>query len=228
MENRRRRSSLGKAALERHQLVSTHMAHYKPSLADLSNRIDNPLRAYKLPQIKQAARKFARNINADEELCVRAVQVAYDPPNWSNVPGITPREREALENERSEEDGGFAGRWRRFRADCHLRRHRHDQGFFSSDFRLLFRRGGFWYQTKALRVTVVCLCFSAIVQGFVQSVSNGANQTMPEYFKLKHDNPVTNNHEWVSTRAIWQFSTINAITYLAAGICGKNSVSYVA
>ena len=150
--------------------------------------------------------------------------MAYDPPNWRNVPGITPREIEALENERSEEDGGFAGRWKRFRADCHSRSDRRDHDFFSSDFRLLFRRGGFWYQTKALRVTVVTLCFSAIVQGFVQSVSNGANQTMPEYFNLKNDN----NHEWVSTTAIWQFSTINAITYLAAGICGKNPVSYVA
>lgn len=80
---------------------------------------------------------------------------------------------------------------------------------------------GFWQQPKALRVTVITLCFSAIVQGWVQSVSNGANQTMPEYLGLK--NP-SQPFEWLGPnngrKNIWIFAGINAITYLVAGVFG--------
>ena len=87
------------------------------------------------------------------------------------------------------------------------------------------RSEGFWRQTKQLRTTIITLCFSAIVQGWIQSVSNGANQTMPEYLRLKHDDPRSKddplgNYEWYSRRAIWQFAAINSITYLTAGVFG--------
>lgn len=76
---------------------------------------------------------------------------------------------------------------------------------------------GFLKQPKTLRITVVALVFSAITHGWFQSVSNGANQTMPEYFGLKSR---CGTHSWRSRDAIWQFSAINAITYLAAGVLG--------
>ena len=79
---------------------------------------------------------------------------------------------------------------------------------------------GFWAQPKALRVTVITLCFSAVVQGWVQSVSNGANQTMPEYLGLKSKT----THHWIGPHdgrdSIWIFAGINSITYLVAGIFG--------
>lgn len=79
---------------------------------------------------------------------------------------------------------------------------------------------GFWAQPKALRVTVITLCFSAVVQGWVQSVSNGANQTMPEDLGLKDKT----THHWIGPHngrdSIWIFAGINSITYLVAGIFG--------
>ena len=75
---------------------------------------------------------------------------------------------------------------------------------------------GFWRQPKALRVSIVTLCFSAIVQGWIQAVSNGANQTLPLAMGLKDK-----DNEWKGDDAIWKFASINAITYLAAAILGK-------
>jgi hypothetical protein len=77
----------------------------------------------------------------------------------------------------------------------------------------------FFGQPKMLKVTIITLCFSAIVQGWVQSVVNGANQTLPEYFDWKLDDE--SYHEWVNNgAAIWRFAAVNAITYLSAGVCG--------
>ena len=59
------------------------------------------------------------------------------------------------------------------------------------------------------------LCFSAIVQGWIQAVANGANQTMPEAMGLK-----TKDNEWQGQSPVWKFALINAITYLAASIFG--------
>lgn len=76
---------------------------------------------------------------------------------------------------------------------------------------------GFFRQPKMLRTTIVALVFSAISHGWIQSVSNGANQTLPEYFGLKRR---CGNHSWNGTSAIWKFAGINSITYLMAAIFG--------
>jgi hypothetical protein len=78
------------------------------------------------------------------------------------------------------------------------------------------KKQGFWKQPKALRVSIVTLCFSAIVQGWIQAVSNGANQTLPVAMGLKDE-----NNEWIGSDPVWKFASINAITYLAAAIFGK-------
>lgn len=73
----------------------------------------------------------------------------------------------------------------------------------------------FWNQPKMLRVTVVTLVFSAIVQGWIQSVSNGANQNWPVNFKLLNENGT-----WKGRKEEWIFASVNAITYLAASMFG--------
>lgn len=81
------------------------------------------------------------------------------------------------------------------------------------------RERKFFGQPKMLKVTIITLCFSAMVQGWVQSVINGANQTLPEYFGWKRTDG--EHHEWVNNgSAIWKFAAVNAITYLSAGIFG--------
>lgn len=73
----------------------------------------------------------------------------------------------------------------------------------------------FWDQPKMLRITVVTLCFSAVIQGWIQSSSNGANQYWPAAFCLVND-----RGDLDGQNAIWIFAGVNAITYLAASICG--------
>lgn len=82
---------------------------------------------------------------------------------------------------------------------------------------------GFLKQPQTLKTTIVALVFSAITHGWVQSVSNGANQTMPEYFGLKSR---CGTHSWNGRSAIWQFSAINGITYLAAGVLGSSPLLF--
>jgi hypothetical protein len=144
-----------------------------------THQLDNPLFHY-YDQIDEAAKVFADQIGADVDLCIKAAQIACDPPTWESVKGLTKVERKALKEER-------------------------ERKFFG--------------QPKMLKVTVITLCFSAIVQGWVQSVINGANQTMPEYFGWKRNDG--DDHQWANNgSAIWRFAAVNAITYLSAGICG--------
>jgi hypothetical protein len=77
---------------------------------------------------------------------------------------------------------------------------------------------GFWKQPKTLRTTIITLVFSAITHGWIQSVSNGANQTMPESLGLKSR---CGDHAWKDGAAIRKFAGINAVTYLSAGIFGQ-------
>ncbi|ETN38614.1 uncharacterized protein HMPREF1541_06651 [Cyphellophora europaea CBS 101466] len=148
-------------------------------------QLDNPL-FHHYSNIDVAARAFAKEIDADEELCIKAARIACDPPTWDSVEGRTEVESRALRDER-------------------------EQGFFQ--------------QPKALKIAIITLCFSAMVQGWIQSVINGANQTLPEYFGWKLDEPGApgqpGEHRWVNNGpAIWKFAGINAITYLTAGIFG--------
>lgn len=43
---------------------------------------------------------------------------------------------------------------------------------------------GFWKQPKELRVTIITLCVAAVVQGWNQTASNGANLNWPEQLGL--------------------------------------------
>ena len=75
--------------------------------------------------------------------------------------------------------------------------------------------GRFWSQPRDLRLTVVALCLSAVIQGFVQSVLNGSNQTLPEALGL-----VDKDNAWIDTKSLWIFSALNAMPYLSAGLFG--------
>ena len=74
---------------------------------------------------------------------------------------------------------------------------------------------GFWRQPKPLRVTIATLCIGAVLQGWTQTGSNGANLTWPIEFHLADKNGVlfTNRDNWI-------FAGVNAVTYLAASIFG--------
>ena len=211
-------------------------------------RLDNPLQRYGFEELDDLAAEFARQISADEELFKRAARVAWDPPSWKNVDGLTPEEHSALETEKGvrepkafrkrwqkrwaafvhglkdddslasetekgeDEHSPSGGRWETFVRRAHNFRPRH--------LRLLCAKGGFWYQTQALRNTTVTLCLSAIVQGWIQSVSNGANQSMPEDLGLKGPNSEhPNSYAW-EDHGIYRFAGINASTYLSAASCG--------
>lgn len=73
----------------------------------------------------------------------------------------------------------------------------------------------FWSQSKALRITIVALGLSAVVQGWIQTNMNGSNLAWPAQFGLAYPDGTLKG-----TRETWIFASVNAITYLAAGVCG--------
>lgn len=73
----------------------------------------------------------------------------------------------------------------------------------------------FWSQSKALRITIVALGLSAVVQGWIQTNMNGSNLTWPAQFGLAYPDGTLKG-----TRETWIFASVNAITYLAAGVFG--------
>ena len=77
------------------------------------------------------------------------------------------------------------------------------------------RLRGFWRQPKPLRVTIATLCLGAVIQGWTQTGSNGANLSWPTDFGLadQHGTPTSDKNNWI-------FSGVNAITYLAASVFG--------
>jgi len=76
-------------------------------------------------------------------------------------------------------------------------------------------RNGFWGQPKQLRITIITLCVAALVQGWNQTASNGANLNWPEQLglgKLVGCDP--------RGRAAWIFAVVNASSYLSASLVG--------
>ncbi|KAF2853721.1 MFS general substrate transporter [Plenodomus tracheiphilus IPT5] len=76
------------------------------------------------------------------------------------------------------------------------------------------RSQGFWQQPRPLRVTIVTLCLAAIIQGWVQTGLNGANNTWPD--ELLGSGPGLPKQ----TREIWIFGGVNAVLYFSASILG--------
>jgi MFS family permease len=77
------------------------------------------------------------------------------------------------------------------------------------------QRRRFWRQPKPLRVTIATLCIGAIIQGWTQTGSNGANLSWIIEFGLANGQGII-----TSNRNNWIFSGVNAITYLAASVFG--------
>ncbi|KAH0555842.1 hypothetical protein GP486_006212 [Trichoglossum hirsutum] len=73
----------------------------------------------------------------------------------------------------------------------------------------------FWAQPKGLRVTTITLCVAAIIQGWNQTGSNGANLNWPTAFGLADRKGQLND-----TKATWIFAAVNAVTYFAASLVG--------
>nr|POF26310.1 myo-inositol transporter 2 [Quercus suber] len=73
----------------------------------------------------------------------------------------------------------------------------------------------FWRQPKALRVTIITLCVAAVVQGWNQTGTNGANLNWPQQLGL---NQLIGCD--VTGRDAWIFSIVNAATYFAASLVG--------
>jgi len=73
---------------------------------------------------------------------------------------------------------------------------------------------GFWKQPKQLQVTIITLCVAAIVQGWNQTGTNGANLNWPQQFGLAPlgSDPTGN--------ATWIFALVNAATYFSASLVG--------
>lgn len=78
---------------------------------------------------------------------------------------------------------------------------------------------GFWSQPKTLRVTIIVLCFAAIVQGWTQTGANGANLSWPREFGLTTVDKA--GDEVIRPgKDTWIFAGVNAITYLTASMGG--------
>jgi MFS family permease len=74
---------------------------------------------------------------------------------------------------------------------------------------------GFWRQPKELRITIITLCVGAVVQGWNQTASNGANLSWPEQLnigRLDGCDPVG--------PAAWIFAIVNAAPYFSASLIG--------
>ncbi|TKA83514.1 hypothetical protein B0A55_00496 [Friedmanniomyces simplex] len=74
---------------------------------------------------------------------------------------------------------------------------------------------GFWKQPKQLQVTIITLCVAAVVQGWNQTGTNGANLNWPQQLGLL-------NLQGCDPTGIdaWKFSIVNAATYLSASLVG--------
>ena len=70
-------------------------------------------------------------------------------------------------------------------------------------------------QPKQLKVTIITLCVAAVVQGWNQTASNGANLDWPVQFGLQQKGTCgpTGANAWI-------FAIVNASTYLAASLVG--------
>lgn len=73
----------------------------------------------------------------------------------------------------------------------------------------------FWDQPKMLQVTIVTLCVAAIVQGWTQTGTNGANLNWPKQLGLEQGTGC----ETINKDA-WKFSSVNAACYFAASLVG--------
>jgi hypothetical protein len=74
---------------------------------------------------------------------------------------------------------------------------------------------GFWAQPKQLKVTIACLAIGALVQGWNQTASNGANLNWPQQLGLQV--PQGCDPEG---RSAWIFAVVNAMPYFAASCIG--------
>ncbi|KAI7080493.1 hypothetical protein KC327_g243 [Hortaea werneckii] len=165
--------------------------HGKPAKnSDAVFRVDNPLLRLRNAEAGTYGKKFARAYQMAnlEGVFERAAKVARDPLEWESVPGLTADERQSISD--SEDEGrNFA-------------------------FGLL-KTNGFWGQPKQLQVTIITLCVAAVVQGWNQTASNGANLQWPIQLGL----PDAIGCDQTSGDA-WKFAVVNAATYLAASLVG--------
>ncbi|KAI6855696.1 MFS transporter [Hortaea werneckii] len=152
--------------------------------------VDNPLLRLRNAEVGTYGKKFARAFQMAnlEGVFERAAKVARDPLEWQSVPGLTADERQAISD--SEDEG------------------RH----FAFG---LLKTNGFWGQPKQLQVTIITLCVAAVVQGWNQTASNGANLQWPIQLGL----PDAIGCDQTSGDA-WKFAVVNAATYLAASLVG--------
>lgn len=83
------------------------------------------------------------------------------------------------------------------------------------------RKKGVFGQTKATRFTVIALWLSAMIQGWIQSTSNGANLSWPKDFGLVAPSE-TNDNQLVPVQgfSLWDQAITNAIVFfVASGAC---------
>lgn len=83
----------------------------------------------------------------------------------------------------------------------------------------------FWEQPWPFKTTYLMLFIAAIVQGWTQTATNGANLAWPKALRLDGETPDSepNPAHGIATCAntpkrIWAFAAVNAAPYLAAGV----------
>jgi hypothetical protein len=75
---------------------------------------------------------------------------------------------------------------------------------------------GFWKQSKFLRATIATASLAGMIQGWTQSVNNGANGTgMPDKFGICYKTNMS-----CKSSDLWLFGLINALPLLSAGVFG--------
>ncbi|CAK1368308.1 Arabinose-proton symporter [Cercospora beticola] len=183
-----------------------------------THRIDHPFEDLSDKQVDGRADRLVEEYGLQvwRTTFVKAARVLRNPRTWraveqidaNGVAGLTPVERADLQREEQEAIDHVDSKapwtlefWRKHPA--HLKKRADEPP----------RKSGFWHQPKELRTTIIILCIGAIVQGWNQTGSNGANLTWP----VDLLNPTRSSCEAQGDQA-WLFAIVNAAPWFSAAI----------
>ncbi|KAK2756767.1 hypothetical protein FQN54_005213 [Arachnomyces sp. PD_36] len=79
-------------------------------------------------------------------------------------------------------------------------------------------KASFWAQPKQLKIAILTCCLGAVIQGWNQTGSNGANMKWPGSFTPPLS--VERNDDNTTDKDVWTFSIVNAVTYFTAALVG--------
>ncbi|KAI5358880.1 putative major facilitator, sugar transporter, major facilitator superfamily [Septoria linicola] len=180
------------------------------------DRIDQPFADLDVRQADAQADAFveAYGLQKWRTVFVKAARILRDPEAWRSIDSIKSRsvgeltafEADDLEREEVEirDDKNGIAPWN---VEFWSKRHNKSSSNMTG-------KSGFWHQPKELRTTIITLCVGAIVQGWNQTGSNGANLTWPLDLELDPGQFGCDPRG----RAAWIFAIVNAAPWFSAAI----------